>query len=163
MVGAWRSPAGGAWRLTGNYIPTAVQKEQQAVQQKRLQEDAVAKRAQDLIDATALSKKLQSEFVTQNGVQMWVSPQVLKANPFPYKGKIVAMVLPFQQMVGDGEAIFGGSFDLDAYGVPNTSFTRPGMMAAIAVQIDGLKQIKMLGTDMAVPYGGYKGSYICKT
>jgi hypothetical protein len=125
--------------------------------------DAIAKKAQETADAKALSQKLQSDFKAQNAVELWVNPQLLKTNPFPYKGKVVGMIDTFQQMTGDGEAIFGGNFDVVAKGVPNTMFTQPGTAAVIAVQVDGLKQIQMLGTNMSVASGTFKGAYICKS
>lgn len=163
LVGAQRSVVGGAWRFNTNNIANALTAERQAEEQKKQQAEAAQKKAQELADAKMLSQKLQTDFKSQTGLELWVNPQILKANPFPYKGKIVGMMESFQQMVGSGEAVFGGSFDVVATGVPNTLFTQPGSLAIIAIKVDGIKQIKILGTDMTAVDGTYKGSYICKT
>lgn len=88
---------------------------------------------------------------------------MLKANPFPYKGKVVGMMETFQQMVGDGEAMFGGNLDVVASGVPNTMFTQSGAATILAVRVNGVKPVKVFGMDMSAVDGTYKGAYLCKT
>jgi hypothetical protein len=122
-----------------------------------------AKKNQEIATAKDSSLKMQADFKAQTGLVMWVNAQVLKANPFPYQGKIVGLMTTFQQMTGSGVAMFGGNFDVVATGVPNTMFTRPGAPIFLAVQVNGVKPVKVLGMDMSAVDGTYKGVYFCKT
>lgn len=85
---------------------------------------------------------------------------LLRANPFPFKDKIVGLYTVFTQMISEKEAMFGG--DLVATGVPSTLFTRTGVEVFLAVKVQGLRPIKILGSEISVPYGSYVGSYLCK-
>jgi hypothetical protein len=161
VISARVETSGGAWMITDYTAVGIIARQQQRERSQREQTEAAEKQARELQAAKIVSQKLQSDFKTQNGVEAWVNPQTLKANPFPYKGKIVGMRLDFQQMTGDGEAIFGSNFDVLASGVPNTAFTRPGTQVMLALRVDGIKQVRLLGTDMAVPFGSYKGAYFC--
>lgn len=152
----------GNWVIQQNYVQQIIQQENQAAENKRKADDAATARTQQMAAARELALKQQADFKAQNSIEMWVAPPALKANPFPYKGKIIGIIDVFDQMTGDGEAMFGGNLDLVAYGVPNTLFTRQGLRAVIAVQIEGVKQVQMLGTNMSVPYGAFKAAYVCK-
>jgi hypothetical protein len=109
------------------------------------------------------SKQMQSDFTARADIAVWLPPADLKANPFPYKGKVVGVIDVFQQMIGSGEAVFGQDYDVVAVGVPNTLLTSPGTVAVIAIKITGIRQLKIRGTDTAAAEGSYIDSYICKT
>lgn len=157
---------GDQWNVTRNNAAQLKQQEEAQNAERQRQQAEAARQAQEkqqaLAAAKANSQKLQTDFIAQTGIQTWVNVPTLKANPFPYQGKIVGFMTTFQQMVGSGEALFGGNFDLVASGVPNTLFTQAGMLVVIAIQVNGIKQVKVLGTDVAAVDGTYKGAYICK-
>jgi hypothetical protein len=151
------------WTIDTNRVAEWETFERQQNEKQQREADAAQKQAQELADARATSQKLQSDFKAQTALEAWVNLQVLKANPFPYQGKVVGFMTTFQQMVGSGVAMFGGNMDVVASGVPNTQFTQPGAATILAVQVNGVKQVKILGTDMNAVDGTYRGAYVCKT
>src|SRR5437868_6758188 len=71
----------------------------------------------------ALAEKkseLRRQFLSANQVQAFSDQSTLKANPFVYKDKVVALRADFDQMLSQTEARFGEVLVSD---VPNTQFT----------------------------------------
>jgi hypothetical protein len=116
-----------------------------------------------ILQQRASSKQMQGDFTAGAGITVWLSPADLKANPFPYQGKVVGVIDIFQQMIGSGEAVFGHDYDVVAMGIPNTLLTSPGTTAVLALKISGIRQLKIRGTDTAAAEGTYIDSHICET
>jgi hypothetical protein len=121
---------------------------------------AVRNKEDERNSAILQSKAKREKFVTDYSIVAFTSQQALKANPFPFKDKVVGLRADFVQMVGSGEALFG---DLFVINVPNTAFTSPGLASILAVKIAGVRPIKILGTEIPLPYGNYVGVYMCTT
>jgi hypothetical protein len=118
---------------------------------------AAAKQAADEAERQkqAQIESRTSAFVKANRVQHFVTLQQLKANPFVFKGQVVALVVHFRQMESPSQAMFIDGFGfLHVSGVPAERFTRSGSQVLLAVRV--------LGSDGLSPTGAYVGSAFCE-
>ncbi|MEA2870761.1 MAG: hypothetical protein QOH67_737 [Hyphomicrobiales bacterium] len=148
-----------AWELYNNDVPGKQRALEAQIDAQKKAAAAQAAASAALSEAAEKAKAIRDKFVSDFRVETFASQSGLKANPFPYKDKVVGVAARFVQMVGDGEAIFG---DLLVQRVPNTAFTEEGTIALLAIRVNGLKNVKSpVGGEIAVPYGTYVGSYKC--
>jgi hypothetical protein len=99
--------------------------------------------AKQAADEAERQKQAQIEsrtnaFVKANRVQHFVTLDQLKANPFVFKGQVVAVVVNFRQMVSPSQAMFHSSLNiLNVSGVPTGRFTRGGSLVLLAIRVLG--------------------------
>lgn len=128
--------------------------------QKEARELAAAA-ARQAADEAERQKQAQIEsrtnaFVKANRVQHFVTLDQLKANPFVFKGQVVAVVVNFRQMVSPSQAMFHSSLNiLNVSGVPTGRFTRGGSLVLLAIRVLGSR-------DGLFPDGAYVGSAFCE-
>jgi Domain of unknown function (DUF4189) len=104
-------------------------------------------------------EKFRIAFMDRHRVEAVVHQDVLRANPFPYKDKIVAVPSHFQQMLAADEAQFSG---IIVTGVPSVLFTRQNMAAVIAVRISGMRKAKTAFQEVSLPVGVFVGAHLCR-
>jgi hypothetical protein len=144
------------WSIN-NYYDSAVNAEAQ--REGEIAREASIKQEREKARADALA--LQAAFKSQHNVDTWVTAELLRANPFIYKDKIIGLHARFTQMLGDGEALFG---EVVGEGVPNTMFVRSGTSVILAMRITGLKPTRTpVGLQISLPVGRYIGAYTCKS
>ncbi len=131
----------GTWQLT-NYVHNFQQ------QQVAANQAAAAGRAR----AAQAKQTLQTSFVSQNGVNVYVSDSQLTANPFTYKGQVVGVRSRFTKMVSESDAVFTFNSPIFVGSVPSTRF-RGSEDVVLAIKVVGIKE--------GVPYGTYVGVYQC--
>jgi hypothetical protein len=130
-------------------------RQQNAEQQQQLQ--AEKKRESDIAAR-------RSAFVKSNHVARFVSPAQLFANPFVFKGQVVAMVVEFQRMNSASEAVF---FSRDhvfiVSDVPTSKFTQKNRAILVAGSVLGNTETKLplLGPTL-VPKLRFVGSVFCQ-
>jgi len=122
------------WKVLTNQFPQVLAAATAAAAQKQI--------------AVDLRAKLQAA----SGYQEFVRVEDLSANPFRYKGKIIATQAMFSKMLSENEAAFG---DLVVRGVPSTLF-KDSENAILAIRVVG-----NTGPPFPVPLGEYVASYIC--
>lgn len=150
-----------------NYIQQDIearqQRMQQEEQQRRLAEIRRQQAAQEEIARQQRNEPrrvLRVDFGKRTGVQDLVRMDELKANPFLYKGKTVAVLTSFQQMLSENEAVFMqygfvATPGLYVSNVPSTRF-RQNQQMVLAFKVIGIKK------ELALPHGEYVGEYFCK-
>jgi len=111
-----------------------------AIERQQAQQNALVKQA--------LRTKVQFDL----GYQSYVRTQELIANPFVYKGTVVALQTVFERMLSENDAVFTLQGAIVVTGVPPTMF-RGNEMVILA--------IKVLGAKDGVPYGEYVAVYKC--
>jgi len=139
---------GQPWTVTGNGFVNALRREQEREQaQVQAQQAATAR------------KSLRAYFASQNQVQAWPGSATVVANPFAYKGQVVAFPARFDRMLSENEALFSG--ELIVTGVPTTQF-RGGENLILAVMDRGIRTVKGAMGEASVPDLQYMGVYVCK-
>jgi hypothetical protein len=141
--------------------------EQYEQNQRRLQAEQQARQAeqqrqqqQQRIAALERAKAVKDKFTADYKVTSYIAASDLRTNPYPYKGKVVAVLVAFRQMIGDGVALFG---ELVVEDVPNTLFTQSGALVYLAVRVEGLKAVKLGMGDVSLPHASFVGAYFCQT
>lgn len=101
----------------------------------------------------------KANLTSQFGVNSWIAPAQLSANPFVYQGRVVAVQTTFDHMLSASEAMFSG--DLYVSGVPSTMFQ--GRVSGILVgRVTGNKGVKTpFGGEALVPALEYVGFHLC--
>ena len=143
---------GQPFRITSNSFPNRLSADQQQQQaQMQAQQAAIAR------------GNLRSSFTSQNRVQSWPTDATLVANPFAYKGQVVALPVDFERMMSENEAVFRGHANgqLIVSNVPTTKF-RGAESLILAVLDRGLRTIRGATGEISVPDLQYVGSYICR-
>jgi len=101
-------------------------------------------------------------FVSANGVRHFVTAKELAANPFIFKGQVVAVHCYFKQMRSATEGLFAyGDTFIVVSGVPSTRFTREGPWLLLAGRVQGNKEINFPFGNALVPHLSYVGSASC--
>lgn len=103
-------------------------------------------------------------FVKTHGVQRIVTAQQMAANPFVYKGQVVAVYATFQQMNSETQALFESHDQAFVVsGVGASRFTQRGSKVMLAARVLGNTEIKLpvLGPTL-VPHLSYVASAPCQ-
>jgi hypothetical protein len=101
-------------------------------------------------------------FAKANGVKRIVTAKELAANPFIFKGQVVAVNCNFKQMRSATEGLFAyGDTLIVVTGVPSARFTREGPRLLLAGRVQGNKEIKFPFGNALVPHLSYVGSASC--
>jgi hypothetical protein len=174
VLNGWTSASDRSWRVTYDKVAETIAEVDAAQERRRAQETAQrereeaerkARQEREAAAADAAAKAanarraLRVEFSSKHAVEAWVSPRALMANPFPYKGKVVAVPADFLQMVSENEAIFG---DLLVTGVGSTQFTVVGRPSILAVRIQGFRAVRVpLAGEVNLPSGQLVGVHFC--
>jgi hypothetical protein len=116
------------------------------VDAKRLLEETVEKnQAQGVMD----------QFRQEHGIEQWIQPSQLKANPFVFEGKVIAVPLTFMQMISATEGLF--EEDVLVTDIPKGTFTER-YYVLIGGVAKGTKAIKTpFGGEATVPVIKYLG------
>ena len=139
------------WTVRENWIAQRLKAEVRAEEQKL---SAIAKAKEDRKGREAI----RAAFISKYGVQTWTNQQLISANPFPYRDKIVALRADFHKMISATEALFG---DLIVTDINPTQFTRVDQPTVIAISIGGLRPMKGPFGEINLPYGKFVGAYLC--
>jgi uncharacterized protein YecT (DUF1311 family) len=96
------------------------------------------------------------------GIQAWVNPSQLNRNPYFFKDSIVGMVIQFDRMVSESEAVFRRSGDeIFVSGVAPNLFQDKETIV-LAGRVNGNKGlISPMGSETLLPALSYIGSYKC--
>lgn len=118
----------GNWDVKYNTFPEIVAREQAQYAESQ-------RRAAELQRVAARENAFNSEA----GVEVWAPGAKVSANPFNYKGKVVAFRATFVRMISETNAEFNADGTLlVATGVPSTLFTG-GDRIILAVRVNGLR------------------------
>lgn len=101
----------------------------------------------------------KSSFSSRFGVEKWAGTTEISANPFQFKGQVVAVLGYFKKMISETEAVFGNlnarvdAADLLTVPLRATDavFTQPNQGALLAVQVRGMRTVKAAGGEVQVP------------
>jgi hypothetical protein len=150
--GALQTGSPGHW-AGSNSVPLMSEKEQAA--QER------ARQAQLRRERVAVAKaKIAADF----GIQSWVSTDQLIANPFAYKNSVVAVMVQFDRMISESDALFVSPYVqhvLHVSKVPSTMF-RGSENVVLAGRVTGKRILKnALGMEVDIPSLEYVGVYNC--
>jgi hypothetical protein len=104
---------------------------------------------------------VRAKIIADLGAQQPVNTQELSANPFLYKGSVVAVPTTFMTMMSESDAMFrdNGNWELFVSGVPTTLF-RGGEQVILGVRVVGTKGAVTPG-GQTLPSGEYVGVYKC--
>ena len=130
-----------------------VQQIKAAAQQKAMREQSEsAARNQRLANRQSIVRRLR--------IDVLVSGSDLRANPFPYKGKVVGVFTAFSAMRDANSAWFDNQSFL-VLGVPSTRFPRPADVL-LAGRVLGTQQVTIFGTEVTVPKLQFVDAYSCQ-
>ncbi len=125
--------------------------QEEANRQAQIQAQRIAQ------DKQALQTKVRNDL----GYQSFVRTPDLIANPFVYKGVVVAVQTIFARMLAENEAVFSwNNQEILATGVPTTAF-RGNETVILGIKVLGTKAVKTPGGEVTLPYGEYVGAYKC--
>lgn len=88
----------------------------------------------------AARRNVRDTFVSQNGVEEFVNMGQLQQNPFPYKGKVIAVEVNFHQMIDADVALFDNGGGPPTLYVRNMPSVRNGGAVVLAIRITGRKK-----------------------
>jgi uncharacterized protein YecT (DUF1311 family) len=96
------------------------------------------------------------------GIQTWVDPSQLARNPYFFKGSLVGMVIQFDRMLSQNDAVFTRpGAEIYVSGVPPTLFQTKELVV-LAGRVTGNKGvISPLGSEALLPALDYVGAYKC--
>jgi peptidoglycan hydrolase-like protein with peptidoglycan-binding domain len=101
----------------------------------------------------------RTAFANTYHVVAWPTYDELRANPFPFKDKVVGVDALFSRMISENEGMFG---DLLVINLPSSQFKEEGRRYMLAIKVLGIRSIKTpMGVEFPAPYGSYVGAYEC--
>lgn len=108
-------------------------------------------------------------FMKKHGSPENVRLDALKANPFVYEDKVVAVKLVFSEMLSADRGLFGHkdpgmaiASDLVVSGIPRNLFTVKSTGAILAGKVIGKTPLKTpFGGEVSMPHLRFVGVYIC--
>jgi uncharacterized protein YecT (DUF1311 family) len=106
--------------------------------------------------------KARKKIKTDLGIQTWVEPSQLTRNPYFFKGSLVGMVIQFDHMLSQNEAVFTRpGAEIFVSGIPPTLFQNSERVV-LAGRVTGNKGvISPLGSEVLLPALDYVGAYKC--
>jgi len=106
--------------------------------------------------------KARKKIKTDLGIQTWVEPSQLMRNPYFFKGSLVGMVIQFDHMLSQNEAVFTRpGAEIFVSGIPPTLFQNKERVV-LAGRVTGNKGvISPLGSEVLLPALDYVGAYKC--
>src|SRR5262249_35922946 len=119
-----------------------------------------ANAAQPPAESREAKRALRTEFATRYGVEAWVHDQVLVANPFLLKGKVIAIPARFVWAPAEDEAIFKLATEFLVSGVKPGQFEGKGFVV-LAVRVLGVKTVNFKDGEAIVPHTELVGVYEC--
>ncbi len=113
-----------------------------------------------IVNRYAMRKAARDKFASATGVSEFVKNQdILVANPFPYRDKVIAVRADFSRMTSENEAEFG---KLLVSGLSATQFTEANKPSVLAIRISGLTKIKTASGGKEIrPSGVFSAIYFC--
>jgi hypothetical protein len=150
----------GRWTIGDNTLASTLAAERRAAaEQHRRAEEAAAEQRRRAEETSARDQRKQN-FDNQYKVDLWAAPNLVSANPFNYKDKLVAFMASFERMVGESEATFSaGGNKIAVRDVPMTEF-KGDERVILVVKVIGLRS-EPDGTKTADLT--YVGNYRCQT
>jgi len=108
------------------------------------------------------SPKARKKVKADLGIQTWVDPSQLARNPYFFKGSLVGMVIQFDRMLSQNDAVFTRpGAEIYVSGVPPTLFQTKELVV-LAGRVTGNKGvISPLGSEALLPALDYVGAYKC--
>lgn len=127
---------------------------------ERRRQAAAAKAATDRQAAANEAQRRKATFAAENGVTEFPTVDALKANPFRFQGKVVAIVQSFDTMLTANRALLS---DVVIDDVPTGLFTGKETVI-LAMRVLGNIPVKTaLGGQVLVPHGKYVALIKCKS
>jgi uncharacterized protein YecT (DUF1311 family) len=106
--------------------------------------------------------KARKKVKTNLGIQTWVDPSQLTRNPYFFKGSLVGMVIQFDRMLSQNEAVFTRpGAEIFVSGVPPTLFQTKEMVVLAGRVVGNKGVISPLGSEALLPALDYVGAYKC--
>ncbi len=106
--------------------------------------------------------RVRKKVKTDLGIQIWVDPSQLTRNPYFFKGSLVGMVIQFDRMLSQTEAVFTRpSAEIFVSGVPPTLFQTKEMVVLAGRVIGNKGVISPTGSEALLPALDYVGAYKC--
>jgi hypothetical protein len=96
------------------------------------------------------------------GIQTWLDPSQLARNPYFFKGSVVGMVIQFDHMLSDNEAVFERpGAEIFVSGVSPSLFQNKELVV-LAGRVTGNKGlVSPVGSEALLPALDYVGAYKC--
>ncbi len=147
------------WYIVNVAKEQSLRKKAEAEHQRR---EAAARQA--AAEAAARARAEVREFIRRHSIERSISLSALSANPFPFKGKVVGLRVAFDRMRSADEAIFATrEHILLVRGVPSTRFTTAGAEFFLAVEVEGLQNVKTYrGGETPAPYAKLVAVHECR-
>ena len=166
-LSAIKTDEGSDWIIVENNIPENFK----AFEARRRADEAARQQAQQQAQNEALrsaqnKQAIQTKVRLDLGYQSFVRSEDLVANPFVYKGTVVALQTVFVRMLSENEALFSlmRNFltrdEVVATAVPSTMF-RGNEEMILGIRVLGTRTVKTPGGEVTLPYGEYVGAYKC--
>jgi hypothetical protein len=129
---------------------------------RRAEQDAAVEKTRVDLERKASSDRAAryAAFIRANGISESVDIQTLAANPFPYRGKVIGVLVSFESMRDATSAWFNGH-ELLVTAVPSTTF-RNRAQVFLAGRVVGTTVIVVMATQVTIPQMQYVGAYFCK-
>jgi len=105
-------------------------------------------------------KALRDKFASQFGIEKWVRDEELGANPFVYRGKVVALPTRFAWAPSEDEAVFFHRRDILVSGLSSEGFKGASFLV-LAIRVLGAKAVKFSGGPATISHGEFVGVYHC--
>jgi hypothetical protein len=106
--------------------------------------------------------KARKEVKTDLGIQTWVDPSQLTRNPYFFKGSLVGMMIQFDRMLSQNEAVFTRSgAEIFVSGVPPSLFQTKEMVVLAGRVVGNKGVISPLGSEALLPALDYVGAFKC--
>jgi hypothetical protein len=103
-------------------------------------------------------KKVKSDL----GIQTWLEPSQLTRNPYFFKGSVVGMIIQFDHMISQDEAVFTRpGAQIFVSGVSSTLFQDKEMVVLAGRVIGNKGVISPSGSEALLPALDYVGAYKC--
>ncbi len=96
------------------------------------------------------------------GIQTWIDPSQLARNPYFFKGSVVGMIVQFDQMLSEDNAVFERSgAKIFVTGVSPMHFENRELVVLAGRVMGNKGLVSPMGSEVLLPEVSYLGAYKC--
>jgi len=104
---------------------------------------------------------LKDKLTSTYGIKTWTDDRALSRNPFVFKNEVVALFTVFNKMLVADQALFVHNEPIIAVEAPTTLF-RDSESVVLAIEIVGLRTLRLPVGETRATIGKYVGAYKCE-
>jgi len=144
------------------FVEDSIRAVETANRSARQHAEAAARQAEEQL-RTQRRTNARDQFVKKYGVQAFVSMRVLAANPFNFEGKVVGVIVSFNEMLTPTTGVLGGGLlepQVLVSQIPRGTF-KGGETVILAGRIIGKSPVKTPGGEVSLSHLKFVGMQLC--